>query len=199
MDARLPLRTGDDGGLRRAADPLFQAQGLALRRLPALAALLSALAATPAAAQDPAPGPPPATCPRAGAADLRVRISDPDPTLRTEAGIDALHALTGRPRTHLARHLALTTSRIEWLTAVRARVTRLAAEGVAEYCAVPAEISITLEQQEHLIRIAREVPEGGCLFAEVEAHERRHVTVNRDALRRAARHARTAAEAWART
>ncbi|MBL6455627.1 hypothetical protein JMJ55_09855 [Belnapia sp. T6] len=52
-------------------------------------------------------------------------------------------------------------------------------------------------QTEHRVRIAREIPEGGCLWREVLAHERRHVAVNRRSLREAAAAARAAAAAWA--
>ena len=129
-----------------------------------------------------------------------MQLSDPDPVLDAEAGIEALHALTGVARSRTARHLGLTTSRIEWRSAIRARALRLPdAPAGAAYCAVPAEVALTLAQMEHRIHIASEIPKDGCLFAEVETHERRHVAVNRDALRTAARQMRVAAEAWART
>jgi hypothetical protein len=60
-------------------------------------------------------------------------------------------------------------------------------------------VVLVLAQTEHLVRIAHEIPRGTCLFRAVEAHERRHVAVNRRTLRAAAGRARRAAEAWAAT
>jgi hypothetical protein len=62
---------------------------------------------------------------------------------------------------------------------------------------VPAELRIRLLHAAHTIRLAREVPPGGCLAAEVLAHERRHAEVNRRTLREAATELRALARAWA--
>ncbi len=115
--------------------------------------------------------------------------------------MEALQALTGLPRMQAARHLGVTVSRIDWHTTIAAHTGRLpATAGRAPVtCAVPAKVTLTLVQAEHRIRIAEELTPGSCLFAEVEAHERRHVAVNRDTLHATARRARAAAEAWART
>lgn len=134
-------------------------------------------------------------------ARVRLAVQDPEPALSTELGIDALHARTGLPRRESAHHLALTTASIEWLSeveVVHSRAARAGPGGGPLFCAVPGRVGLTLAVTEHRMRIAREIPEGGCLFAEVEAHERRHVAVNREALRQAARLARAAAEGWAR-
>jgi hypothetical protein len=120
--------------------------------------------------------------------------------LSTDSGVVALHAETGRPRSATAHHLGLTTSRVEWLTRVDIRYTRARLpDGTERFCVVPAEVALTLSQAEHRIRIAREIAPEGCLFREVEAHERRHVAVNRRTLREAAAHARAAGQAWVRT
>jgi hypothetical protein len=170
-----------------------------------LAATLAGTAAAAQAqegrAQRPARQAPPVACPPR-APVVQVQVVDPEPLLSAEAGVDALHAMTGRPRMPAARHLGLTVSRIEWRTEITLRTLRLPAPppgGGQVFCAVPATVTLTLAHAEHRIRIARELTEGGCLFAQVEAHERRHVAVNRETLRAAARTVRTAAEAWART
>lgn len=177
---------------------------------PALAVLLAACGATPPAAERPPPPPLPpvvlsppgvATCPPRQAR-VRLSVVDREPMLSTGAGVREMHAETRLPQRDTAHHLALTTSRIDWLSEVDiryARAPRGAPAGPETYCAVPGAVTLTLMQAEHLMRLAREIPEGSCLFTEVEAHERRHVAVNRAALERAARRIRTAAEAWART
>jgi hypothetical protein len=160
---------------------------LAGRAATAAGAALLALwlgAAGPARAQG---GCPPAE-PR-----LRLSVVDPEPVVGHELGIDALHGETGQPRSETLHHLGLTTSRVEWQSEIETRY-RSTAGGV---CAVPARVTLTLVQTEHLLRIARELPEGSCLYREVLAHERRHVAVNRRTLRAAAERARGAAEAWA--
>ena len=115
--------------------------------------------------------------------------------------MEALHALTGLPRMQAERHLGVTVSRIDWRTEIAARIGHLTAPagGTPVVCAVPAEITLTLVQAEHRVRIARELAPGSCLFAEVETHERRHVAVNRDTLRAMAARARAVAQGWART
>lgn len=148
--------------------------------------LLLGLLARPAAA---APACPPVK------PQVRVSISDPEPRLSTAFGIDALHAKSGRPRSANVHHLALTSSRVEWEGEIDART----ATGRGGVCARPERVVLTLAQTEHLIRIAREIRRGSCLFREVEAHERRHVAVNRRTLRAAAARARKAAIAWAAT
>lgn len=117
----------------------------------------------------------------------------PEPGLSTEARVADLHRLMGAPHAAAARHLGLTSFRVEWQGEV-------AAGGIAGpegACMVARAVTMTFTQVEHLIRIAREVGTGTCLFAEVEAHERRHVAVNREALRIAAEEAREAAYQWA--
>lgn len=163
------------------------------RGLPVLATL-AALLALPAL---PAPGLAATECPPR-ASRVRVTVSDPEPVLSTELGVDALHAETGRPRSASVHHLGLTLSRVEWRSEVNARTTAPAARR-GSVCAVPGRVSLALVQSEHLVRIAREIPRGGCLFREVERHERRHVAVNRRSLAEAAARARRAAEAWAAT
>jgi hypothetical protein len=128
-------------------------------------------------------------------ADPRLRLSvvDPEPVVGHELGIDALHDESGQPRSGTLHHLGLTTSRVEWQSEIETRY-RSTAAGV---CAVPSRVALILVQTEHLLRIARELPEGSCLYREVLAHERRHVVVNRRTLRVVAERARGAAEAWA--
>lgn len=128
-------------------------------------------------------------------ARIRVSVTDPEPVLSTTLGIDALHARSGRPRSASVHHLALTSSRVEWQGEIDART----ATGRGGVCARPERVVLVLAQTEHLVRIAHEIPRGTCLFREVEAHERRHVAVNRRTLHAAASRARSAAEAWAAT
>jgi hypothetical protein len=113
--------------------------------------------------------------------------------LSAEAGVAALHAVTGVPQSARLHHLGLTTSRVAWTSEIDTR-WQLARDGI---CARPARISLRLAQVEHRLRIAREIPRCGCLWQAVEAHERRHAAVNQATLRRAASAARRAAEAWA--
>jgi hypothetical protein len=168
-------------------------------RFSALVVILLGLAAVPPAAarEEAAPASraaaPQAACPP-HSPRVRLSLRDPEPVLSHELGVDALHAQTGRPRSATVHHLGLTTSRVEWRSEMDARTATTRRGGV---CAVPDRLVLTLAQPEHRIRIAREIPRGGCLFREVEQHERRHVAVNRRTLREAARRARRAAEAWA--
>jgi len=163
------------------------------RRLTAFAALALLALSAPGRAAAAADCPPRA--PR-----VRLTVADPEPVLSTELGVDALHAETGRPRSASVHHLGLTLSRVEWRSEMDARTTASAARrGGGGVCAVPGRVVLALVQSEHLVRIAREIPRGGCLFREVERHERRHVAVNRRSLAEAAARARRAAEAWAAT
>lgn len=118
---------------------------------------------------------------------------DPEPVLSHALGVDGLHDETGQPRSATLHHLGLTTSRVEWQSEIETRY-RSGAGGV---CARPATVVLNLVQTEHLVRIAHEIPPGGCLDREVTAHELRHVAVNRRTLREAAGRARAAAAAWA--
>ena len=186
-----PMALGADGRLGGAADPVFQAQGLALsplRACPGLAFLFAAglFAAGPALAEAPP------ACP-GGAARIRLAVTDPEPVHSNELTIDALHGETGQPRSATLHHLGLTTSRVEWQSEIETRY-RSTAGGV---CARPAVVALNLVQTEHLVRIAHEIRPGSCLYREVAAHERRHVAVNRRTLHAAAARARAAAEAWA--
>jgi hypothetical protein len=82
---------------------------------------------------------------------------------------------------------------VEWRSEIEARV----ASTSGRFCARPERVSLDLRHAEHGVRIARELPRGSCLFRETEAHERRHVAVNRATLRRAAAEAEAAARRWA--
>lgn len=162
-----------------------------------LALPLLLLAAAPPAAAPRRGGGPAAACP---SAEPRVRldVEDPEPVVGA-ADIDDLHASSGRPRSAVTHHLGLTSSRIEWRSELTARVAPGVprGRGSAAACAVPEEVTLSLALAEHRVRIAREIPEGGCLWREVLAHERRHVAVNRRVLRDAAARLRAAVRAWA--
>lgn len=134
----------------------------------------------------------PVACPVPGPR-IVVTVMDPAPSISHDVSVDALHAQSGQARTTLSHHLGLTRLRVEWRTQVVARV----APGPEGVCAVVAEARLTLVHAEHRILIAREIPAGGCLYREVEEHERRHVAVNRTALAEAAPAARRVLEAWA--
>ncbi|SDB11204.1 hypothetical protein [Belnapia rosea] len=151
-----------------------------------LVAALLAVAAGAARAEEVPP------CP-AGAPEIRMTVTDPEPVISRALGIDALHGETGLPRSPLLHHLALTTSRVEWRSEIDTRYR----SGTGGVCARPARVALALVQNEHLVRIAGEIPRGGCLWREVLAHERRHVAVNRRTLRAAAAQARAAATGWA--
>ena len=126
---------------------------------------------------------------------VSVELIDPDPRilpplpavrLREDAG--------GAQDGDFPHHLGLTVSRVEWRSDITVRSR--GAEG-GPVCAVPAEVRLRLVQAEHSIRLAREVPPGGCLAGEVLAHERRHVEINRRTLREAATELRTLTRGWA--
>ena len=156
---------------------------------PAAAALAAAAAgalfATGAAAE---PG-----CPQTARPRLEVSLEDPEPSLDLGAGMDALRAEADAPRSAAHRHLGATVSRVEWQSELEARVQ----SSPGRVCARPERVSLNIRHAEHGVRIARELPRGGCLFRETEAHERRHVSVNRATLRRAAAEVEAAARAWA--
>lgn len=152
-----------------------------------LLAAAAALAAGAAAAAEP-------DCPDASPR-VEVSVEDPEPSLDLGAGMDALRAESGAagPADPRFRHLGLTASRVEWESEIEASVA--SASGRA--CARPERVLIRFRHVEHRVRIARELPRGGCLFRETEAHERRHAAANRAALRRAAADAEAAARRWA--
>ena len=155
-------------------------------RCAALAAAAAALLAAGEAAAQP-------ECPPTRPPRVEVALSDPEPSLDLGSGMEALRAEDGTPRNAAHRHLGVTTSRVEWQSEMEARVE--SASGRA--CARPERVAISLRHVEHSVRIARELPRGGCLFRETEAHERRHVAVNRATLRRAAAEVEAAARNWA--
>lgn len=150
-----------------------------------LAAAAASMVAGPAAVAQPDC---PETSPR-----VEVALHDPEPTLDLGTGMDALRAEANALRSAALRHLGATTSRVEWQSEIEARIA--SADG--RVCARPERVSLNFRHAEHSVRIAREVPRGSCLFRETEAHERRHVAANRDALRRAAAEAEAAARRWA--
>ncbi len=156
-----------------------------LRLLLVLALLLAAVT-TRAEAQGNA-------CPPHAQPRVRVPVVDPEPVLITHLDMAALHAETGRPRHAQSHHLGLTTSAVEWHSDIDVRYS----SHPGGVCAVVAELVLTLVQAEHILRIASEIPHGGCLFRQVEAHEMRHVAINRATLRQAASRARAAALHWA--
>jgi len=167
--------------------------------LVALLATLPALAqpAAPAAAPLPALAP---NCPPRGQPVVRVRINDPEPQILRPLPAAELQVLARQPDAKAAEvpghthHLGLTLSRVEWRSEITVR-----SQGRIEgpVCAVPVELRLTLLHAEHAIRLARELPRGGCLAQEVLAHERRHVAVNRRTLREAGTALGSAARRWA--
>jgi hypothetical protein len=188
---------GDAGRLARgpAAAVLFAALALPATAPRQPAAAQSAAATAVAPPPPPAAAPPSPRCPP-HAPQVRVEVEDPEPAVVGGADIDELHARTGRPRTERVHHLALTTSRVEWRSEITARYAQATPGGPV--CAVPGEVTLVLAHAEHVVRLAREIPENGCLWREVMAHEKRHVAVNRRSLRGAAAAAQAAAAAWAR-
>lgn len=130
----------------------------------------------------------PASSPR-----VEAKLHDPEPTLDLGTGMDVLRAEANAPRGAALRHLGATTSRVEWQSEIEARIA--SADG--RVCARPERISLNFHHAEFGVRIARELPRGSCLFRETEAHERRHVAVNRDTFRRAAADAEAAVRRWA--
>lgn len=156
---------------------------------PALAALLAAAWGSAAArAQEP-------DCPPAPVR-VEVAVEDPEPKLDRSAGMDALRRAAGESGDGAAyRHLGATESRVEWRSESEARIV----ERPGRACARPERVSIRVRHAEHRVRIARELRRGGCLFRETQAHERRHVSVNRATLRDAAAEVEAAARGWAET
>jgi hypothetical protein len=149
-----------------------------------------------ALAQLPAPAPLGTACPARGTPVISVELVDPEPRilpqlparqLRTEAG--------GHADGAFPHHLGLTTSHVEWRSEITVRAQ--AGGPGSPVCAVPAELRIRLIHAEHGIRLARELPPGGCLAAEVLAHERRHAEVNRRTLRETANELRGLVRGWA--
>lgn len=126
---------------------------------------------------------------------VNLDLVDPEPRLLPPLSARQLRIEAGGsadgPFPH---HLGLTVSSVEWRSEITVRSRGAQGEPV---CAVPAELRIRLLHAAHTIRLAREVPPGGCLAAEVLAHERRHAEVNRRTLREAATELRALARAWA--
>ncbi len=152
----------------------------------AAAAAAAWLAVGAAAAAEP-------ECPPTGPPRVEVSLDDPEPSLDLGTGMDALRAEASAPRGAAFRHLGSTTSQVGWQSELEARVV----SGAGRVCARPERVSISLRHVEHRVRIARELRRGGCLYRETDAHERRHVSVNRATLRRAAAEAEAAARSWA--
>jgi hypothetical protein len=159
-------------------------------RLAAFLLLLPGLAAAQAADAGA-----PVACPPRGSPVVSVELVDPEARvrsplpaarLRTEAG--------GAADGPFPHHLGLTVSRVEWRSEITVRSR--GPEG-GPVCALPAEVRLRLVHAEHSIRLAREVPPGGCLAGEVLAHERRHAELNRRTLREAATELRSVARSWA--
>lgn len=136
---------------------------------------------------------PAAACPPRGGS-VTVAVEDPAPQVRTDRSAAALRAESGAPWHPALQHLGLTVSRVEWRSLVEARIGPVGPG--EEACATAAAVTLTLGHAEHVVRVASEVPRDSCLQREVEAHEQRHVEVNRRTLRDAARHLETAARAW---
>ena len=159
---------------------------MALKRAAILLAAAACLGAGAAAAAEP-------ECPPPASPRVELALDDPEPSLDLGTGMDTLRAEAAAPRGAAFRHLGSTTSRVGWQSELEARIL----SGSGRVCARPERVSISLRHIEHSVRIARELPRGGCLFRETEAHERRHVSVNRATLRRAAAEAEAAARTWA--
>ncbi len=159
------------------------------------AALLVLLLPGVAAAQGSAPAPPPPACPPREAPMVSVELMDPEPRVLPAVPAARLREeVGGVPEGEFPHHLGLTVSRVEWRSEITVR-SRGADRGPV--CALPAEVRLRLMHAEHSIRLAREVPAGGCLAGEVLAHERQHVEVNRRTLRAAAAELRSVARGWA--
>jgi hypothetical protein len=126
---------------------------------------------------------------------LSVEVTDPEPRLLPPVSATELREETDAPvDDSFPHHLGLTISRVEWRSEITVR-SRGPSGGPV--CGVPSEVRLRLIHAEHSIRLARELPRGGCLAGEVLAHERRHVEVNRRTLRDAAAELRTVARNWA--
>jgi hypothetical protein len=134
-------------------------------------------------------------CPPRGTPVVVVELVDPEPRLLPPRPARELRAEAGgHVDAAFPHHLGLTLSRVEWRSDITVR-SRGPQGGPV--CGVPAELRIRLLHAEHGIRLARELPLGGCLANEVLAHERRHAEVNRRTLRDAAAELRGTARAWA--
>lgn len=134
-----------------------------------------------------------AACPAPGA-EITVRREDPEPTLAA-APMLALRTQMADAQGAHGQHLGVTSSRVEWRTELSARYLR---QPNGTVCAVPDRIAIELVHVEHAIRIAEEIPQDGCLWREVLAHERRHVAVNSGTLREAEQAVGRAVRGWSR-
>ena len=129
---------------------------------------------------------------------VSVEVVDPEPRTLPPLPAQQLRAeVGGHFDPAFPHHLGLTTSRVEWRSEITVRAQAPAGGRGGVVCAVPAELRIRLVHAEHSIRLAREVPPGSCLAAEVLAHERRHVEVNRRTLRDMATEVRMIARNWA--
>jgi hypothetical protein len=158
-------------------------------------ALLAALLLLPglAAAQGSAPAGP--ACPPRETPVVSVELVDPEPRVLPPVPAARLREeVGGVEEGEFPHHLGLTVSRVEWRSEITVR-SRGTERGPV--CALPAEVRLRLMHAEHSIRLAREVPAGGCLAAEVLAHERQHVEINRRTLRTAAAELRVVARNWA--
>ena len=131
--------------------------------------------------------------PAAQPARVEVWLDEPEPSRDLGSRMETFRAEDATGRGVAYRHLGVTTSRVEWQSEVEARIEKSG----GQVCARPERVSITLRHAEHSVRIARELSHGGCLFRETEAHEQRHVAVNRATLRRAAAELEAAARSWA--
>jgi hypothetical protein len=134
-------------------------------------------------------------CPMRSTASPQVEvvILNPQPRLSRDTTVSALHGLSGQPQRANFHHLGVTVLRMEW----RGEVQLSVATDPQGICAVVTRVRVTLAHVGHRILIAREIPQGGCLYQEVETHERRHVAANRRALREAVAPVGRALEAWA--
>lgn len=177
------LHQGDPGGARVTGWCGGAWKGVLITASVAAASLLSA----PAHAQ------PACTAQRSAPPQVEVVLLDPQPRLSRDTTVSALHALSGLPQRADFHHLGVTVVRMEW----RSEMQISLATSSDRICAVVARVRVTLAHVDHRILIAREIPQGSCLYEEVEMHERRHVAANRQALRDAAVPARRALEAWA--
>jgi hypothetical protein len=126
---------------------------------------------------------------------VELRLVNPEARLGRPRRAAELRALAGGQRdAAFPHHLGLTVSRVTW----RAEITlRAQGEEARAVCAIPALVRLDLVHAEHVIRLARELPAGGCLAGEVLAHERRHAAVNRRSLEEAAAALRRTTRDWA--
>jgi hypothetical protein len=133
-------------------------------------------------------------CPPRVTPTIQVEVADPEPRLLPPLRAAALGVEAGGTAGgEFPHHLGVTVSRVEWRAEITVRGR--GPEG-GPVCAVPTAVRIRLAHAEHRIRLAREVPPGGCLAKEVLAHERRHAELNRRTLHAAAEELRGAARAW---